>query len=103
MRRRVESVLDYATAAKLRIGDNPARWDGNLEYLLPAPKAIAKVKGHDALPYAEIGAFMEELRADTSVLARALEFTILTAARTGETGAATWAEIENGTWTISAE
>ena len=103
VRRRVEAVLDYATAAKLRTGDNPARWDGNLEYLLPAPKAIAKVKNHDALPYAELGAFMVELRDDPSIIARALEFTILTCARTGEVGAATWAEIEDRTWTLSAE
>jgi integrase len=74
-----------------------------LEYLLPAPKAIAKVKNHDALPYAELGAFMAELRDDNSIVARALEFTILTCARTGETGAAAWTEIDDRTWTISAE
>jgi integrase len=104
VRNRIEAVLDYATAAKLRKGDNPARWTGNLEYLLPAPDKIARPEHHEALPYREIAAFMTALRAIPGVAARALEFTILCAARTGEVVGAQWDEIDlkAKTWTIPA-
>ena len=102
VRGRIESVLDYATARGWRHGDNPARWRGHLENLLPQRSKVARVKHHAALPYAEVGAFLSELRQAEGIGARALEFTILTAARTGETIGATWAEIDLDakTWTI---
>ena len=84
LRGRVKSVLDYATARGWRSGENPARWRGHLANLLPPPGKIAKVKHHKALPWQQIGSFMAELRADEGIAARALEFTILTAARSGE-------------------
>ena len=67
-----------------RTGDNPARWKGHLSEVLPARGQVAKVNHHAALPYAELPAFMAELRQREGVAARALEFAILTAARTGE-------------------
>ncbi|MFZ5575932.1 MAG: tyrosine-type recombinase/integrase [Pseudomonadota bacterium] len=104
VRGRIESVLDYATAKKYRSGDNPARWRGFLDKHLPKPKKVAKVKHHPALPYAELGAFMPELKAQEGMGARALEFAILTAARSGEVRGATWGEIDldAATWTIPA-
>lgn len=102
VRGRIESVLDFATAKKYRSGDNPARWRGFLDKHLPKPKKIARVKHHPALPYAELGAFMADLKAHEGMGARALEFAILTAARSGEARGATWCEIdlESGTWVI---
>ncbi|HSR81725.1 MAG TPA: integrase arm-type DNA-binding domain-containing protein [Hyphomicrobiaceae bacterium] len=101
LRGRIESVLDYATASKYRQGDNPARWKGNLEHLL-----AAKPKGdhHTALPFEALPAFMAELRARDSESARALEFTILTAARTGEVIGARWDEVDlkGKVWRIPA-
>jgi integrase len=94
LRGRIEAVLDWATARGLRTGDNPARWKGLLENLLPAKPRVKRVQHHAALPYAEIGAFVAELRRQPGEAARALEFTILTAARTGETIGATWDEID---------
>ena len=84
IRGRIESVLDWATVRKYRSGDNPARWRGHLDVLLPAPSKVSKVEHHAALPYSGIGAFMLELRQQAGMGARALEFTILTAARSGE-------------------
>jgi integrase len=92
--------LDYATTRNLRIGDNPARWSGHLEHILPALRSTATIAHHPALPYAELPDFMRQLRAHKGVLARALEFTILTAARTGETIGARWDELDGGVWTI---
>ena len=105
VRGRIESVLDWATARNYRQGENPARWRGPLENLLPARSKVRRVEHHAALPYAEIGAFMAELRARDGVAARALEFAILTAARTGEVIGATWAEfdLQDRLWTIPAE
>jgi integrase len=105
VRGRIESVLDWATARNYRQGENPARWRGHLENLLPARSKVRRVEHHAALPYAEIGAFMAELRARDGVAARALEFAILTAARTGEVIGATWAEfdLQDRLWTIPAE
>ena len=104
VRNRIAAVLDYASASKLRTGTNPARWEGHLEYLLPQPEKIATVKHLAALPYAEIAGFMAALRAAKGVAARALEFTILTAARTTEAIGARWEEfdLEAKTWTIPA-
>jgi len=91
VRGRIESVLGWATASKFRAGDNPARWRGNLDVLLP--RQVVKIKHHAAIHFDEIGAFMEELRGREGVAARALEFTILCAARTGEAIGALWDEI----------
>jgi integrase len=104
LRARIESVLGYATVREFRFGDNPARWSGHLKELLPARGKLRPVKHHAALPYADVPAFMAELRDRQSTSARALEFTILTAVRTGETVGATWDEIDLKAkiWTIPA-
>jgi integrase len=103
VRGRIESVLNWAKVREYRLGDNPARWRGHLDNVLPRRSKVQKVKHHPALPYAEIPAFMGELRDRQDVSARALEFTILTAARTGEVIGARWSEIEGKVWTIPAE
>ncbi len=105
LRGRMESVLSWATTAGYRAGENPARWKGHLQNLLAMPTKIAKVEHHAALPYRELGAFMGDLAKMPGVGARALEFTILTAARSGEVRGATWAEIDldTGVWTIPGE
>jgi integrase len=92
VRGRVERVLDWARVRGYRTGDNPARWQGNLEHLLS--ERSQRVEHYTALPYAEIGAFMAELRERDGVAARALEFAILTAGRTGEVLGARWDEID---------
>jgi integrase len=104
LRGRIEAVLDWATARGHRKGENPARWRGHLENLLPKRSRVRHVKHQAALPYAELPAFMVELRQQSGTAARALEFTILTAARTGEVVWATWDEINlaNRLWTIPA-
>lgn len=104
IRGRIESVLDWATTRDFRKGDNPARWRGHLENLLPKPSKVRAVEHYAALPYAEIGTFMVELRQREGIAARALEFAILTAARTGEVIGARWDEIDNNerVWTIPA-
>jgi integrase len=105
VRGRIEMILDLATARGYRQGDNPARWRGHLDKLLPDKLKVRAVKHFAALPYAEIGAFMVDLRQQEGVAARALEFAILTAARTGEVLGARWSEIdlEARHWTIPAE
>ncbi len=105
LRGRIEAVLDWAAVRKLRDRDNPARWRGNLDMLLPSPGAVRPVRHHAALPYAEIGGFMAELRSRDATAARALEFCILTAARTGEVLGARWPEIDLGKalWTVPPE
>jgi len=104
IRNRIERVLDWATARGYREGDNPARWKGHLETVLPARSAIQRAQNHPALPYSEIPAFMAKLRERDGVAARALEFLILTAARSGEVLGATWGEIDlvARTWTVPA-
>jgi integrase len=105
VRGRIESVLDWATARGYRQGDNPARWRGHLDALLPAKTKVRRVEHHAALPYARLPAFMTELRQQEGVGARALEFAILTAGRTKEVIGAPWSEIdlERRLWTIPAE
>lgn len=102
LRGRLESILDYATARKYRTGDNPARWSGHLDTMLAAPSKVQKKEHHAALPYTEVGAFMAALRQQAGMGARALEFAIITAARSGEVRGATWAEVDmdGATWTI---
>src|SRR5215213_9281886 len=85
VRGRMESVLDWAKARGYRNGENPARWRGHLDKLLPNRRKVRRPKHHPALSYSDLPAFMQHLRARESISARALEFTILTAARTGET------------------
>ena len=94
VRGRIESVLDWATARGYRQGENPARWKGHLENLLPARSKVRRVEHHAALPYPEIAELMAELRKREGIAARALEFAILTAARTGEVIGAKWDEID---------
>jgi integrase len=104
VRGRVESVLDWATVRGYRAGDNPARWRGHLDKLLPARAKVQKVEHHAALPYEDMPAFVAALRQQTGVAARALEFTILTATRTSEVLGAVWSEINpnDRVWTIPA-
>ena len=104
LRGRIESILDWATVRGYRTGDNPARWTGHLSELLPKPSKVAKAGHHAALPYQEVGAFMAALREQAGLGARALEFAILTASRSGEVRGATWAEvdIDGAEWIIPA-
>lgn len=94
VRGRIERVLDWAKVSGFRTGENPARWRGHIAQLLPPRSKVAKQEHHAALPYAEIGEFMRLLREQGGTAARALEFTILTAARTGEALGARWEEID---------
>lgn len=105
LRGRIEKILDWARVSGYRSGENPARWRGHLDVLLPKPSKVQKVEHHPALPFTELGAFMVQLRSQEGTGARALEFAILTAARSGEVRGATWAEIDlaDAVWTIPAE
>ena len=94
VRSRIELVLDFAAARGLRSGPNPARWRGNLDAALPKASKVAKVQHFMALEVGQIGAFVSRLKAQAGIGARALEFAILTAARSGEVREATWAEID---------
>lgn len=105
LRGRVEAVLDWAKVQGYRDGESPARWRGHLDKLLPARAKVARVQHHPALPWREVSQFMQELRTMPGTAARALEFIILTAARTGEAIGATWQEIDldRRIWTVPAE
>jgi integrase len=105
VRGRIESILDWARVRGYRVGENPSRWRGHLDHLLPAKSKVRKVEHHAALPYEQIGAFMAALRKQSGSAARALEFLILTATRTSETLGSLWdeIEIEARIWTIPAE
>jgi integrase len=105
LRGRIEAVLDFAKVRGYRVGENPARWKGHLKEALPAINKVRKIKHHAALPYAEIGTFMADLRTRAGGAAAALEFAILTAARTGEVIGAQWSEIDRAArvWTIPGE
>jgi len=104
LRGRIENILAWATVRGFRCGDNPARWRGHLDKLLPASGKIRAVKHHPAMPYAELPQFMGELRARDELAARALELTILTALRTSEVIGAGPAEIDLAAkvWTVPA-
>lgn len=104
LRGRIESILDWATVRGYREGENPARWRGHLDKLLPSRAKVRKTQHHSALAYAELAAFMEVLRRQEGIAARALEFTILTAARTGETIGARRLELNarQKLWTVPA-
>ncbi|RLJ39776.1 site-specific integrase [Acidovorax sp. 106] len=105
LRGRIESILDWATVRKYRTGDNPARWKGHLDKLLPAPGKIQKVEHHKALPASQMSAFIKDLRTREGLAARALEFSILCASRSGEVRGARWTEIDmhQAIWVIPAE
>lgn len=104
LRGRIESILDWATTRDCRQGENPARWRGHLENLLPKKSKVRRVQHHRALPYDEIADFLVELRVQEGVAAGALELLILTAARTGEVIGARWDEIdlEEKIWVVPA-
>jgi integrase len=99
VRQRIKKVLDYAAERQYRTGENPAATIASL------PKGNSQKQHHAALPYAELPGFLIALRGQDGIIARALEFTVLTAARTGETRGATWEEIDfdTKTWTVPAE
>ena len=104
LRGRIEAILDWAKVRGYREGENPARWRGHLDKLLPARSKVRRVEHDAALAYVEMPGFLEELQHQEGNAARALEFTILTAARTGETIRAKWGEIDlaEKIWTIPA-
>lgn len=104
LRGRIERVLDAAKAKGHRSGENPALWRGHLDKLLPKRRKLTRGH-HAAMPYEDVPAFVAELRQREAMAARALEFTILTAARSGETFGATWKEIdlEAALWLVPAK
>jgi integrase len=105
LRGRIEAILDYAAARGWRTGDNPARWRGHVENLLPKRSRVAKVEHHAALPWQQISPFIAALQKQGGTGALALRFVILTAARTGEVIGARWSEIDmkGATWTVPGE
>lgn len=105
IRGRIERVLNYAKAHGWRVGENPALWRGNLDNVLPKRDKRKTVKHHAAMPYGDVPAFIEKIRQREAVSARALEFLILTAARTGEVIGARWSEVDfdKAVWTIPAK
>jgi integrase len=105
LRGRLEAILDWATTRGYRTGLNPARWKGHLDTLLPAARTVAQAGHHSALPVHQMSTLMKALRQQPGMGAKALEFTILTAARSGETRGACWSEInlDTATWAIPAD
>jgi integrase len=105
LRGRIESILDFAKVRGLREGENPARWKGHLDHLLPAPGKVQADAHHAAMAYRDLPRFMAALRAREGTTARALEFAILTAARAGEAVGARWSEInlEQRVWVLPPE
>jgi len=102
LRGRIERVLDAAKASGERAGENPARLRGHLDLLLPKSERLQRGH-HRAVPYLDVPAFIQRLRALNSISALAVEFTVLTAVRSGETRGATWSEVEGDLWIIPAE
>ena len=104
LRGRIEAVLDWAKVRGYRGGENPARWRGHMDKLLPARSKVRRVTHHPALAYAELPGFLATLREQDGIAPRALEFTVLTAARTGETIGVRWSEFDivGKVWTIAA-
>ena len=105
LRGRIEQVLAWATAAGFRQGENCARWTGLLDQLLPAPGKVSKPKHHPAVRVDDMPAFIKALRQHDGLSPKALEFAVLTAARSGEVRGANWAEIdlEAAVWTVPPE
>lgn len=104
IRGRIETVLDSAKARGYRQGENPARWRGHLAQILPARTRLSRGH-HKAIPYEDIPAFARALHKREALAALALEFTILTAARSGEVIGASWSEVDlaKAVWTVPAE
>jgi integrase len=104
IRARIEAILDWARVRGFREGENPARWRGHLDHLLPRPSKVKAAEHHPSLPYSEMHAFMQLLRARKGTAALALEFIILTAARAGEVVGMKWAEVDlvAKVWTVPA-
>jgi integrase len=104
LRGRVERVLAYAKTLQLRGGENPAAWRGHLSEALASPRQLKTTQHHPALPWQQMSDFMAQLRGREGLSARALEFTILTAARSGETLGARWREVDldAGVWNVPA-
>jgi integrase len=104
VRGRIEVILNWAKTHGFRQGENPARWRGHLENLLPSRSRVQKIEHHAALPYSDVGVFMGDLRERAGVAAAALEFLILTAARTSEVIGARWEEmnLSTRTWVVPA-
>lgn len=102
LRGRIEAILDYARVRGYRSGENPARWKGHLDHILPATGDVAKVRHHASLPYAQMPAFWPRLQAQDGLGARALELCILTATRTGDVLGARWSEfdLDSRVWEI---
>lgn len=100
----VKNVFDWAKVRGYREGDNPAEWVGNLDQVLPGQSKVAPVAHMKAMAFADLPGFMSDLRARPAIAARAAEFCVLTAARSGEVLGATWAEIDfdAATWTVAA-
>ena len=105
IRGRIERVLDWAAVSGFRSGENPARWNGHLQNLLPSQSSIHIVQHHKAMPYDDLPSFITSLKRLEGISSKALEFLIYTATRTSETIGARWSEIDltNQTWTIPAE
>lgn len=104
LRARIDNILDWSIVHGYRTGPSPARWKGHLDKLLAKPSKVAGVEHHAAIDYREIGLFVAKLRKQAGIAARALEFLILTAARSGEVRGATWQEIDvdAAVWTVPA-
>lgn len=105
LRGRIENIISWAIVRGYREGPNPAIWRGHLALLLPQKNKVQKPTHHPALDYKDVGAFLEAIKSDTRYSAKALRFTILTAARAGEVVGASWGEIDtkNGIWTIPGD
>lgn len=105
LRGRIEAILNWAKVRGFREGENPAHWKGHLDHLLPAKSKIRRVQHHAAMPYPELPEFITALREQQNLGARALEFLLLTAARTGEVLGARWREIDlkSRLWTVPPE
>ena len=105
LRGRIESILSWATTSGLRTGENPARWKGHLKNLLATIKKKADGKHHPSLPWPQLPGFYKSLQQCEGIAARALEFAILTACRSGDVRGATWGEIDfkRSVWVIPAE
>ena len=104
VRGRTEKILGYSTVKGWRVGDNPARWEGNLEHLLPSRSAVSPVQNRPAMAYKDVPAFMKRLILEDGVAAKALRFAILTACRTNEVLGADWSEFDlsSALWTVPA-
>lgn len=105
LRGRIEAILDWATAHGYRTGENPARWRGHIENLLPKRSKVSKVQHHAALPFAKIGSFFSQIQQEQTVSSWAFQYLILTAARTSEVVAACWDEIgfDEKIWVIPGD